>query len=1520
MKKMMIGLIGAMCVSQADAVTIHSSLTGNIDWNSAIWGDPAAVPTNLYDYVHDGSTTAILLGLGDYGSFEGNSLTLQTGGKWYVKGSGVPVAGGTLDLDGGQIWTTTPSTPTISGDIRVLSESYLYLWTAGLNFTPSLTAQNGSALTMANYYSASWPSPALVINTTNEFDGTFKINDTPNGDQAWSITFSRNYTNATLYVSGNQNNAARAAIYQLTGDVFFKDVSMPDGSGGLVSLSPGTYDGAALLAAGVSGSYFNDLGGTISAGVAVPTAAIHINPSTPTGTNIGWNDAIWGDPAAVPTNLYDYIYDKSGVWLNALGATYGSFEGNSLTVSAGVFLRGGGDLGGHFYLDSGQLQNRSGINAVILGDITVESRSDILNISGNLELQTSLNGAGQLDISAWVTDGQKVVINSADLGYTGTFYLDNAAADNVYLSVQFDQSYTNAALTFKGGDALRLPVVQLTNDITFQTVGMPSADDLSVMVDLTPGVYDGAALLAAGIHSNCFADLGGTLRVGNSGGEVILDPLFMDHMVLQRNETIPVFGTATTGATVTVTFNGQSKSAVSSESGEWQVFLDPMAASAVPQELTVSAFDGLASDHVADVLVGDVWLCGGQSNMDTPLSDYEFVEPDFDGFTNALLRLFNVNFDPAASPQNDVSGETVFSSSWLAAGSQSIPSFSAVGMCFGRRLQQESGVPIGLIESAVGGSQIEPWIPAETLEAMGLSSLQAPADRGVNPRQQPSVFYNGMIHALRRLPLKGAIWYQGESNANNPSIVRYDQLFEGLIGSWRDRFAQPELPFYFVQLAPYGLLGWDSSGEAWAWLRARQETALSLPNTGRAVTTDLGEYSNIHPENKKPVGERLADLALRDMSLLNTPGFPRYQRKRVYGNRVQVDLSNFGSGLKTVCVAMNKNKDIAPGTDPEAYVVETNTLAGFTICGPDREFVSASASIIDDDTVEVWSDSVDFPAAVRYGWSYFPLCNLANSDGLPASPFRTDGFPMPVFKAPFLESVAADGALTGAVECVVHERPDESLLVPETIEGREALRMSYVATALRMAYFKADDDSLRNGNRLNQSIAVDYLDDGPGTIEIKYDAVSGAWKSAGLVEMMGSGQWRRAIVELNDAWFAGRCNGADIRLEAARNVYFSGVYTITNGNASVSMNGGTTTGINVGWNDAVWGDPAAVPANGSDYVYNKEGVWLNALGTTYGSFAGDSLTIQAGAALFGRGGGSLGGTLILNGGQFQNRSGGAVITGNIQVASESKILNVSGNLDLQTGLSGSGRLNIGAYTTDGQLVAIGGTDAGFSGGFRLDNADADNVYLSVRFDQSYTNAALTFEGGNALRLPVLQLTNNIIFQSVSMPSADDLSVMVDLDPGVYDGAALLAAGVSSNCFSDWGGTLTAQPSGSEFQVWAAGWKGALGSEFDDYDGDGIKNIGEYAFGGDPADALDTGVAPFLIHHNGQLKYIHFWRNDSNLLYRLESTDDLVGGLWTNTDYVVAGSPSQGSEIFCCVTNTIPADKDQTFLRMTVEIF
>ena len=880
---------------------------------------------------------------------------------------------------------------------------------------------------------------------------------------------------------------------------------------------------------------------------ASPT--VSINPEIGSGTNVGWNTAIWGNPVSVPDGTRDYLHN-SKVWLNGLG-TFGTFQGRSLEIDSGaaLFVRGGGALGGILKLNGGQFQNRSGINAEVHGQMEIVSESTILNINGSLDLRNSVSGSGNLLISSMSSPACRVVVRCPDQGYTGSFVLRNSGTDGVHHEVEFDADFSNARLVVQGGNSNRLSVCVLKYNASFLGISMPSAADLNQSVSLLPGTYSAASLIAAGVSPAVVQDQGGTLTVGLSGAGLRLDAMFKNHMVIQRGVSIPVFGTAAPNAEVAVEFGAQRKRAVANAEGIWQVFLDPMTASAESRMLVAQSAVGSQYSSISNVLVGDVWLCGGQSNMDTPLSGYPFVEPEFDGYTNSLLRLFNVNFDAAASLQDEVTGETVFSQSWLAAGSQSIPFFSAVGLCFGRRVQQEAGIPIGLIESAVGGSEIYPWLSSSALEAMGLSALQAPADRGLNPRQQPSVFYNGMIHALRRLPLKGVIWYQGESNADKPSCVRYQQIFETLITSWRDAFGQPDLPFYFVQIAPYGLLGWDRSGESWAWLREAQEKALSLTNTGRAVITDLGEYSNIHPEDKKPVGERLANLALNDMEVQAFPGFPKYENMEIQNGRIRMTFSNVNTGLKTGRVAMNNQKGLAPGTDPQAFVVEADKLSGFTICGSDQKFVYADARVINTNSVEVWSDTIENPVAVRYGWTNFPLCNLVNSEDIPASPFRTDDFAMPVFKAPFLESGPADGTPGGAVAGTVMEKPDESLLQPETIEGRAALRMSYVSNVTRMAYFHAGDSTLRNGNCLNQFIAVDYLDDGPGAIEIKVDAVSGAWKSVGLIEMKGSGQWRRAVVELDDAWFSGRCNGADFRLDAVgRDVYIADVSTIP-GNA-----------------------------------------------------------------------------------------------------------------------------------------------------------------------------------------------------------------------------------------------------------------------------------------------------------------------------------------------------------------------------------
>jgi hypothetical protein len=519
MKKLwfLFGFIAAVFTASAAEITINSSVSGNVGWNTAIWGDLAAVPATGNDYVHDDSSAAVLLGLGTtYGAFAGDQLTMDAGSVLYSKGGG---AIGTFCMNGCQWQTRSAGTAIVLGNISVTANSTVLMIDGSLQLNTGISCTSNAVLTLQNFVNA---GKSIVVNATDSgFLGTFDVKDSGNAAVTWTIQFDKSYSDATLKIEGQQNDAAYASIYQLTGDIEFKNVQMPNGSGGSVTLDPGTYDAAALAAAGVSSIYYNDLGGTITVVTPPVSEGISMNSGTATGANIGWNDAVWGDPVAAPTNGNDYVYDVAGVWLNALGSTYGSFGGDSIRVKSGsgLFVRGGGSLGGTLILDGGQFQNRSGINAIILGNIQVDSQSTILNIGGNLELRTSLAGEGQLNIQAFQADGQQVVIDSTDLGYTGKFGLLNSGADNVHLDVQFNKDFSDAELAFQGGDLLRNPVYQLTNDISFLSVSMPSASDPSVMVSLDPGVYDGAALAAAGVSSAYYSDLGGTLVVGMSGYE-----------------------------------------------------------------------------------------------------------------------------------------------------------------------------------------------------------------------------------------------------------------------------------------------------------------------------------------------------------------------------------------------------------------------------------------------------------------------------------------------------------------------------------------------------------------------------------------------------------------------------------------------------------------------------------------------------------------------------------------------------------------------------------------------------------------------------------------------------------------------------------------------------------------------------------------------------------------------------------------------------------------------------------------
>jgi len=436
--------------------------------------------------------------------------------------------------------------------------------------------------------------------------------------------------------------------------------------------------------------------------------------------------------------------------------------------------------------------------------------------------------------------------------------------------------------------------------------------------------------------------------------------LFCDHMVLQRDAKVPVWGTANDGEQVTVAFRDQEVSTVA-KGGKWIVWLKPLEPGE-PSDLTIAAGYTIT---IKNVLVGEVWVCSGQSNMQWSVNGADNAEQEIAAANYPNIRLFTVARKPQPEPVDDCVG------AWSVCSPETVGNFSAVGYFFGRCLNKELNVPIGLINTSWGGTIAEAWTSRPGLEGEGdFKPILERRDAGFKPNNpnQASVLYNGMIHPLLPFAIRGAIWYQGESNRSRAE--QYAKLFPAMITDWRKNWGQGDFPFLYVQLAPFRYGNADPAECAELW--EAQLKTLSLPNTGMAVTTDIGNFTNIHPTNKQDVGKRLALWALagtygEDIVYSG----PLYESMSVEGSKIRIKLNHVGGGL------------LAKG----------GPLTEFTIAGEDRKFVPAVATI-DGDTVVVQSDEVAKPVAVRFAWNDTPSPNLFNKEGLPASPFRTDDFPM----------------------------------------------------------------------------------------------------------------------------------------------------------------------------------------------------------------------------------------------------------------------------------------------------------------------------------------------------------------------------------------------------------------------------------------------------------------------------------------------------------------------------------------------
>ncbi len=460
-------------------------------------------------------------------------------------------------------------------------------------------------------------------------------------------------------------------------------------------------------------------------------------------------------------------------------------------------------------------------------------------------------------------------------------------------------------------------------------------------------------------HTHAFITALLLLPLAAQAAELKLAALFSDHMVLQCDKPVPIWGWAPAGEKITVEFAGQTQKTTADANGKWTVKLDALKASAEPRELKVGGI------IIRDVLVGEVWLGSGQSNMAMGVSRARDYNAEQVAANLPLIRMFKENSAAANLPQSDASGQ------WVICSSETVGTFSATLYFFGRELYRELKVPMGLINSSVGGTPIESWVAEEAqkqlpkAKATGQKVPRKPTDPLDMAKRKGSVggLFNGKIAPLIPYAMRGAMWYQGEANSHPGKGLLYQYQLPLLVNDWRMRWGE-EFPFAWVQLPNF-----TREGDGWPLVREGMLKTLKLLRTGMAITIDIGDPQNIHPQNKQDVGKRLALWALGDVygrKVVSTSG-PLPAGHEVRGSEIVLSFKHADAGLKA----------------------KEGALKGFVIAGEDKKWMPAQA-VIEGDKIIVSSGDVKKPLAVRYAWSGNPDCNLYNGAVLPASPFRTD--------------------------------------------------------------------------------------------------------------------------------------------------------------------------------------------------------------------------------------------------------------------------------------------------------------------------------------------------------------------------------------------------------------------------------------------------------------------------------------------------------------------------------------------------
>ncbi|MBI9057361.1 MAG: hypothetical protein JEZ01_06275 [Labilibaculum sp.] len=504
--------------------------------------------------------------------------------------------------------------------------------------------------------------------------------------------------------------------------------------------------------------------------------------------------------------------------------------------------------------------------------------------------------------------------------------------------------------------------------------------------------------------------------------------IFIDNMVLQRNKSNTIFGTADSEKEVRILFkNKQYNSNVIN--GNWSVNIDPSDAGG-PYTLEIQGDNKIT---IKNILVGDVWLCSGQSNMYSRIKDLKNNFPDLaapylNTYKNKNIRFFTLNIHASSIEKKEIEPSSFNRNGWKEINPETVLECSSVAFFYAKKIQEETGIPIGLIISTKGGTRAECWVKDKVLSSkplykpildtfqknligyeekfakycrdtavwmkshdfkgMKYESIHSSKRKGgpkepmgSNHIKRPSGLYNAMIAPLSQISIKGVIWYQGESNTWNIDMVkRYTSLFPDLIKQWRNAWGY-DFPFYFVQLAAHKIPQKSPIDETWPFMREAQTRALQLPKTGMAVITDKGYIFDIHPPFKAEAGERLALQALKNTYGQNiVASGPIFKNYKVKNKEVILSFKNFGKGLESRTITL----DTIP--------LDESNLQGFSICDENHNWVWAKAEIISKNKVKIWNEEIEHPVAVRFAWANFPIFNLFNSEGLPALPFRTDTF------------------------------------------------------------------------------------------------------------------------------------------------------------------------------------------------------------------------------------------------------------------------------------------------------------------------------------------------------------------------------------------------------------------------------------------------------------------------------------------------------------------------------------------------